>query len=355
MKHPMRSIGMWSSPYWPRHPLSAFCRPRNGFTLIELLVVIAIIAVLIALLLPAVQQAREAARRAQCKNNLKQIGLALHNYHDTFRLFPMGFIDTIGGNAANLDGGWSWMAMILPQLEQGPLFQSIDFGRHPYGTASTPQNIAAVGTPLPVFSCPSDTKPQTTGNNAGNANGTAAIAVTSYMGCIGAFDGSPCETPAGQPVLVPRRNNGLLIVNHCHDFGKITDGTSNVIAVGEVRWEPSATPAGIRSDRQFVLGNITTGGGPQCSNRSATTNGAFLHLRSTRKKMNGTQDAHLAFHSNHTGGAHFLLCDGSVRFISENIEHTETNIAANDANVNGPYGLYQRLAAISDGQVVSEF
>lgn len=327
---------------------------RRGFTLIELLVVIAIIAVLIALLLPAVQQAREAARRSQCQNNLKQIGLALHNYHDTHNKFPMGFIDTVGGNAANRDGGWSWAAMILPQLEQGNLFQNIDFTAHPYGTVSTPGNIAAVATPLPVFSCPSDAKEPTVANNGGNANGTNAIATSSYMGSMGAFDGSACNTGV-TPVAVPTRNNGLLIVNNCRNFGSISDGTSNVFAVGEVQFEQSNTPAGIRSNRQFILGNITTGGGPQCSLGGANQNGVFLHLRSTRKKMNGIQDQHRAFHSNHTGGAQFLLGDGSVRFVSENIEHTETNIIGADTNVNGPYGLYQRLGGINDGQVVSSF
>src|SRR5579872_5730558 len=93
---------------------------RRGFTLIELLVVIAIIAVLVALLLPAVQQAREAARRVQCKNNLKQLGLALHNYHDvTSNTFPPGYVNT------NSDGGWGWMSMLLPHLDQGPLYNML--------------------------------------------------------------------------------------------------------------------------------------------------------------------------------------------------------------------------------------
>ncbi|MDQ3331583.1 MAG: DUF1559 domain-containing protein, partial [Planctomycetota bacterium] len=286
------------------------------------------------------------------------------NYHDTFLRFPMGFIDTKSPNGPLLDGGWSWAAMILPQLEQGPLFQSIDFRYHPYGTASGTTappngNTRAIATPLSVFSCPSDTKPPTTANNGANPNGTTAIATSSYMGCVGAFDGDPCDR--SQPdVRVARRNNGLLIVNVCHDFGKITDGTSNVIAVGEVSWQPIQNIGGTNrgSERQFVLGNITTGGGPNCDLLGPTQNGSFLHLRSTRKKLNGPLvggDVHRAYHSEHTGGAQFLLCDGSVRFISENIEHTNTNVGTNDVNLNGPYGLYQRLAGISDGQVVSDF
>jgi prepilin-type N-terminal cleavage/methylation domain-containing protein len=335
---------------------------HRGFTLIELLVVIAIIAVLIALLLPAVQAAREAARRTQCKNNLKQIGLALHNYHDTFNKFPMGFIDTKVGNTAQLDGGWSWAAMLLAHLEQAPLYQTIQFQFHPYGTGSGPgspnnPNTRACATPLAVFNCPSDGEnPKTVANNGANPNGTQALAVSSYMGSIGAFDGDTCDDTTSPPnILVPKRNNGLLIVNQCHDFGKISDGTSNVFAVGEVQFEPTNTPAGVESDRQFILGNITTGGGPNCNQVGNNQNGAFNHLRSTRKKMNGTQQQWRAFHSDHTGGAQFLLGDGSVRFVSENIQHTETNAGTNDANINGPYGLYQRLAAINDGQVVSEF
>src|SRR5689334_25410189 len=104
---------------------------RRAFTLIELLVVIAIIAVLIALLLPAVQQAREAARRTQCKNNLKQIGLALHNYHDTFRLFPPGYVDRNGNPNLTPDNdlgpGWGWAAFLLPYIDQSPLYSPINF------------------------------------------------------------------------------------------------------------------------------------------------------------------------------------------------------------------------------------
>ncbi len=338
---------------------------RRGFTLIELLVVIAIIAVLIALLLPAVQQAREAARRTQCKNNLKQLGLALHTYHDVANRFPMGFIDTKSVNTAVRDGGWSWAAMILSQLEQGPLFQSIDFRLHPYGTGSGPtptatnNNTKACAAPLPVFSCPSDTKPPTVANNGGNPNGTTALATSSYMGSMGAFDGDPCVVTATD-VAVPRRNNGLLIVNQCHDFGKITDGTSNVIAIGEVSYQQNQTiNAVVRgSQRNFLLGNVTTGGGPNCDQAGVNSNGAFNHLRSTRYKINGPLNGgqvHHSFHSNHTGGAQFLMGDGSVRFISENIEHTNTNVSTTPDNINGPYGLYQRLSGISDGQVVSDF
>ena len=122
-------------------------RRRSGFTLIELLVVIAIISVLIALLLPAVQQAREAARRTQCLNHLKQIGLALHNYEDAHRLFPPGWVSSD-------TNGFSWMARILPQLDQGNLFQKIDFTQ---ASHASPPNLSVLQTPLNFFRCPTDT------------------------------------------------------------------------------------------------------------------------------------------------------------------------------------------------------
>ncbi|HVJ66487.1 MAG TPA: DUF1559 domain-containing protein [Caulifigura sp.] len=334
---------------------------RRGFTLIELLVVIAIIAILIALLLPAVQQAREAARRTQCKNNLKQIGLGLHNYESTYRVFPIGYLDVMSTNAAVKDGGWSWDAYLLPYIDQAPLYNSLNFNYHPFGTGADPagNNVRGVATPLAAFKCPSDLKPATRPINQANANGTSALATTSYAGNIGAFDGDPCDN-SGVYVQVPTRNNGLLIVNQPHRISDVTDGTSNVIAVGEIYWQPQITvgTTNYGSERNFQFGNVTTAGGPNCNQVGPATNGPFNHLRSTRKKLNGPLiggDVHRAYHSLHTGGAQFLLTDGSVRFISENIDHTNTNIGANDSNLNGPYGNYQRLAGINDGQVVGEF
>ena len=124
-------------------------RPRKGFTLIELLVVIAIIAILIALLLPAVQQAREAARRTQCKNNLKQIGLALHHYHDVQRQLPSGWVASGGPEG---EPGWAWGAMVLPFTEQTNLHDLIDFGDH----IDEPTNAVARTRYVPIFTCPSD-------------------------------------------------------------------------------------------------------------------------------------------------------------------------------------------------------
>jgi prepilin-type N-terminal cleavage/methylation domain-containing protein len=343
---------------------------RQGFTLIELLVVIAIIAILIALLLPAVQQAREAARRTQCRNNLKQIGIALHNYHDTFNLLPMGVSDSTT-DADRLGVGWSWSTFLLPYIDQAPLYNQFNFNLTPYACATNPCTTANTGnqllvaTPLAAFSCPSDTKPTVTGNNGGAANtgagqGAANVATSSYMGCRGAFDGVTC-TDSGGVITSHARANGLMRVNGRINFRDVTDGLSNVFAVGEVRWIPFITDingdTNVGSQRQFVYGNVQTTGGPDCTANGRNTNGPHLHLRAAHKKLNSPQilasEQHVNFHSLHVGGAHFLMGDGAVKFISENIDNTSTNHTA--AVLNGPYGTYQRLGAIADGQVVGDF
>ena len=333
----------------------------RGFTLIELLVVIAIIAVLVSLLLPAVQQAREAARRSQCRNNLKQIGLALHNYHDSNNVFPMGLSDSVWGATEITGDGWAWGAAILPYLDQGALYNQFNFNVNPYNTAG---NQALVATPLTVFNCPSDTKPDVVSNNPGSAGtgkGTAAVATASYQGSAGPFDGTPCVQSGTVPVP-DARDIGLFRVNTSLNFRHITDGTSNVFAAGEVHWIPDGTDVtgtAAGSDRQFIYGHVTTSGGPSCSNNGVNNNGAHLHIRWARGKLNGpflsTANLERSFHSNHAGGAHFLMGDGSVRFVSDTIDHSNTNYVASPSNLNGPYGTYQRLAGINDGQVVSDF
>ena len=157
----------------------------GGFTLIELLVVIAIIAVLIALLLPAVQAAREAARRVQCVNNLKQMGIALHNYHDALSVFPPGYIAAskfIDGETDTAPG-WSWAAMILPQLDQGPLYSATNV----YLPIQAPANTTAVQTILTGFWCPSDQVPPggTFPVTDGLGNTVATVAPSSYAACTG--------------------------------------------------------------------------------------------------------------------------------------------------------------------------
>jgi prepilin-type N-terminal cleavage/methylation domain-containing protein/prepilin-type processing-associated H-X9-DG protein len=329
-------------------------RPRrSGFTLIELLVVIAIIAILIALLLPAVQQAREAARRTQCKNNLKQIGLALHNYHDIFGQFPMGYLDT--ENVSANDGGWSWQTMILPQLDQAPLFNQLDLNYRPHGTPgaiSDPagRNNTGVSTPQTVFSCPSDVKPPTDPiHNSGNTGYHPNLATSSYCGSLGPFDARGCSGASGPPV--DPRHIGLFTTNNTRRLRDLVDGSSNTIAVGEVTW---GTGLG-ESTNQFLYGSVKANGQTDCSNTGVTGSSVFSHLRSAKEKINAPVNwDYRYFHSRHEGGSHFLLGDGSVRFISENIHHTGVGNAAYEADPS-TLGTYQRLSAINDQQVVGEF
>lgn len=341
----------------------------RGFTLVELLVVIAIIGILIALLLPAVQAAREAARRAQCTNNLKQIGLALHGFESSQKKFPPGWIDLVAGNGpptplgpGGKGDGWAWTALILPFLEQKTIWDQLDFRYQPYGTRGTlsdpaGSNHRTVATPLPAFACPSNAQRPRIGTRSINPTspaGTDALALCDYMGSIGPFDGDVCDNTKTPP-LIALRNIGLLMMNTERKMSDIRDGTSNVFAVGEVAYIPVVSGAG--SDRHFLYGNITTGGGALCTNIGAGNNGPFCHLRSTRKKLNGPVvggDVFRAFHSSHPGGANFAMADGSVRYINENIAHTETNFVASPSNVTGPYGLYQRLAGINDTQPVPD-
>ncbi len=332
-------------------------KKQMGFTLVELLVVIAIIGILVGLLLPAVQAAREAARRMQCSNNLKQHGLGLLNYESTYKRFPIGFRDTAPTNAMLYDGGWSWATAMLPFIEQTAMYNRLDLRFHPYGTGEDPagNNSAACAISLPTFRCPSDISPLTAANNGGNAagNGIAAIAISSYCGVLGSFDGQWCQV-SGSTNIAGVRNHGLLVVNDSRRMANVTDGSSNVLAVGEVSWRPLINSEG--SVRQFILGNVTTGGGPLCTNSGPANNGPHLHLRATRHKLNGPQDTgekQKAFHSYHTGGANFVYVDGSVHFISENIEHTNTNFTDPGVTATGPFGLYQKIASINDGAPVS--
>lgn len=333
---------------------------QSGFTLVELLVVIAIIGILVGLLLPAVQAAREAARRMQCSNNLKQLGLALHNYESTHRRFPIGFADNFANSDSRArpggDGGWSWAAMILPYIEQGALHQTLDFRFSPYGPAGTSDpagnNHRASGTVIPGFRCPSDIAPSTTTINVNAVAGHEAIAVTSYAGLFGPFDGDIHEVSGGRVIPSPR-SKGLFTVNEGRGLGQVTDGTSNTLAIGEVSWRP-LNANGNGSIRQYVLGNVLTSGLVNSDNITVSSNGIFLHLRATRYKINGPADGgfkHRAFHSYHTGGANFVLADGSVQFLSENIDHSNTGWAAYQTS--GTFGVYQRLASINDGLPVS--
>lgn len=189
---------------------------RRGFTLIELLVVIAIIAVLIALLLPAVQQAREAARRTQCKNNLKQIGLALHNYHDTVGRFPMDAIRTFQPQGTPAARNFSWMTMILPYFDQAPLYNAINFSAPLWGQTVSSTGKEIRSTMLTALNCPSDP-------GWGDTGRTRGFAWTDYAGSSG-WD--MWDRPDDQ-------HGGVFTAFTCVKIADITDGTSNTIMVAE--------------------------------------------------------------------------------------------------------------------------
>ena len=365
---------------------------RRAFTLIELLVVIAIIAVLIALLLPAVQQAREAARRTQCKNQLKQLGLALHNYHDTFiTTMPPGYVyHTQGGSLGALTNGWGWGTMILPYIDQAPLystFASVSAVPNINGglistTGTLFPNPGSVESVLASQRCPSDPGIATVTNSGGTgAFARGALGRSNYVGVAGSrfyqatragvlyyYDdcNNHTETPAttqptppaaGSPVLGGISNGctfvqpiapqyvytagttlasvmgGVFGANSKVGIRDMTDGTSNAIMVGE-RYTP-ANPTPLSAT---VLGDTIWAGVA-----SAATEYNTLGEATWKVNQNFTaaypRPPTSGFGSMHTGGAQFLMGDGAVRFLSENLDMT----------------TYRHLSRVGDGNLLGDF
>jgi prepilin-type N-terminal cleavage/methylation domain-containing protein/prepilin-type processing-associated H-X9-DG protein len=261
---------------------------RHGFTLIELLVVIAIIAILIALLLPAVQQAREAARRTQCKNNLMQLGIAMHNYEMAFEIMPSGTVN-LTGPIRNLEEGYhmSWLAQLLPAMEQASLFGMINFNESVYAPANTGARVA----PIATFQCPSDNR-----QSAGSS---------SYAGCFG-----------GDDVAIDMNNNGLLFLNSGVGYQEIRDGASNTILAGEKIIPMGFKDLGWMSGTMATLRNtgVAINAGWDIGGPRTTRGGSIAPLQAP------SDTATSGYSSQHTGGAQFVFADGSVRFLSENID-----------------------------------
>lgn len=300
------------------------CKHRHGFTLIELLVVIAIIAVLVALLLPAVQQAREAARRTQCRNNLKQIGVALHNYHDAHRCFPAyNFMYT---NWPVYEKHCGWVSNLLPYLDQAALYNTYNFNKSYY----EPENRTTIMTKLTVMECPST--PGGVGLISGSPsfdaigmslNPQAAAMSSDYAGSNGFTNPVISPTISADKLLRAgffRRTGYPLPVNPIQN---ITDGTSNTVAV----WESAGR------DRVFLFGQNWPGQTIYAEHNAWAGGNAFFCYGWNR---DGTKYGPYAInatnltaqpYSFHMGGATFLYADGSVRFLSENM-NTATFYAA---------------------------
>ena len=318
-------------------------RSRRGFTLIELLVVISIIAVLIGLLLPAVQAAREAARRVQCVNNLKQMGLALHNYHDTVGAFPMGYVarSRFVDGATDTAPGWGWGTMILPQLEQRVVFNAVNFSL----SVEAPQNVTAVVSMLTTYICPSDQTngPFTVLDASGNVLATAAPA--SYAACVG---GNESDTATG--INNDGLGRGIFFRNSGCRVADITDGTSQTIAIEERAW---AKAEGIWAG---AVSNGTVRRGPlnSCPTTgalfypAATLVQAHCHMLNTNSDADGGLDDASSFHP---GGGNFLFADGSVHFLKNILADAGT--LASGATVYSPAQVvFQALATRSGGEVI---
>lgn len=310
-----------------------FCSGRRGFTLVELLVVIAIIGLLIALLLPAVQAAREAARRIQCTNNLKQLILAVHNYHDVYQTFPQG--NRLGGGWwVNDMRGRSWMFAILPYLEQQPLYDMAD--RDGIGVVpDTNSNAIVARTAIPAFLCPSDGTQgglltgQTYSTTSGHdGSPTDRVGVTNYKGCLGSnwqwgdpvcrhtwprggrWPGQGQGWDYGNGIFTPNAHGDTSRHHYCK-IEDIRDGLSNTFAIGEnvpvwcsfSWWWHYYTP-------------LATAGIP--------LNYVSIAIRSnpaeSRESRRTDWHNQLGFMSRHPGGANFALADGSVLFVSDSID-----------------------------------
>jgi prepilin-type N-terminal cleavage/methylation domain-containing protein/prepilin-type processing-associated H-X9-DG protein len=267
---------------------------RGAFTLVELLVVIAIIGVLISLLLPAVQKVREAASKAQCVNNLKQIGLACHGYHDSYLSLPPGHLATT--SYPETTPGWGWSAYLLPYLEQENLYRKINFSQ------PLQQNAFVIETVLKSYLCPSDQPPAEPFQISDSTFGlVSSAAPSSYAASVGS-DGSEADDPTG---------NGVFYRNSKTRFADIHDGLSNTCMIGDRAWTQ------VKGIWAGAPNTGVTRAGPGNPWPNATASAPVL-IQAHSNWINITTDADGGlddFSSNHPGGANLLFADGSVHFL----------------------------------------
>jgi prepilin-type N-terminal cleavage/methylation domain-containing protein/prepilin-type processing-associated H-X9-DG protein len=288
---------------------------RTGFTLIELLVVIAVIAVLIGLLLPAVQKVREAASRTKCNNNLKQIGLACHNYHDAARHFPAGYVSGVAADQSDTGPGWGWATHILPHIEKEPLFTAIKLDQ----PIEAPANLNQRTTMIPLYLCPSDVttgnwtaRPYSTGGNPGTD--ICDVASTNYVGVFG----------PGEPGV---DGEGVFFRNSRVSTKNITDGTSTTLLAGErsTRMGPATWTGSVTGAKLYEPNN-----GPQIKAAAGMVLGRARHSPNT---SGGEVNE---FSSRHSSGANFVFADGHVAIITSDIDPA----------------VYRALATRAGGEVI---
>ncbi len=333
-------------------------RHNRGFTLVELLVVIAIIGILVALLLPAIQAAREAARRTECTNNVKQLGIALHNYHDTFgKLPPSGILYGDPHNVPHqLPYHHTWLVMILPFLEEGALYDMVD-KRYPIWLDATVQRQEVVRTQVDAVICPSSLELE--------LNETRDMAYTNYAGAEGYHWWTTAYLHTGHDPSFTSGGDfsGVFTTTKTRGFNTITDGTSNVIAVAEVtstgykwggiRTSGTGVPRFNTGERVFRAAFVWTGTNGECceTGRYMDPNGSLRTSASwfpggsphpfspTYLSAWGPNAEWPGASSRHPGVVNVLLADGSVRPIQENVA----------------WGLWAKLNSIGDGYPVEQF